>query len=186
MNEQRRPDPRRSGTLDPAPAARGGGMSSFPNPPRDGTTRSGVPGTLDVDGQARSARALLPLNERTPVTVRRLVSTLLIAWGFSGQVELTELVASELASNAVRHAGDAGDLELELSVDRDVIRLCVADGSPVHPVLRHDTEGRRSGLGLQLVDRVATRWGCEDYVLGKRVWVELPAQPPQAEPSEPS
>ena len=131
----------------------------------------------DVDAEPRSARALLPLNERTPVTVRRLVSTLLIAWGLSDQVELAELVASELASNAVHHAGDSGDLELELSFDGAVIRLCVADGSPLHPVLRRDTGGRRRGLGLQLVDRVATRWGSEDYVLGKRVWVELPTQP---------
>jgi anti-sigma regulatory factor (Ser/Thr protein kinase) len=173
MSGQERPDPRRSGALDPVPAARGGGTRALPDSPDDWRG----PHDDDLDGQARSARAVLPLNERTPVTVRRLVSTLLIAWGLSAQVELAELVASELASNAVRHAGDAGDLELELSVDEDVIRLCVADGSPLHPVLRRDTESRRSGLGLQLVDRVATRWGSEDYILGKRVWVELPVEP---------
>ena len=144
----------------------------------DGASRTDARPDGALDAQARSARALLPLNERTPVTVRRLVSTLLIAWGLSDQVELAELVASELASNAVRHAGDAGDLELELSFDGDAIRLCFADGSPLHPVLRRGVEGRRQGLGLQLVDRVATRWGSEDYVLGKRVWVELPTQPP--------
>ena len=151
----------------------------------DGASRADGGSEGALDAQARSARALLPLNERTPVTVRRLVSTLLIAWGLSDQVELAELVASELASNAVHHAGDSGDLELELSFDGAVIRLCVADGSPLHPVLRRDTGGRRRGLGLQLVDRVATRWGSEDYMLGKRVWVELPAQPlPPSDPEQ--
>jgi anti-sigma regulatory factor (Ser/Thr protein kinase) len=149
-------------------------------------------------GQGWSARALLPAIDRSPLTARRLVSTLLVAWGYGDQVELTELVVSELVSNAVRHAGDAGDLELELSADDDVIRLWVADGSPEPAVLgrtaplpaadREQPEQpeqpgesgqstvRPSGLGLQLVDRVATRWGVEDYLFGKRVWVELPAR----------
>jgi signal transduction histidine kinase len=153
-------------TADHAPAGRDGRG--------DGPDASG-PGA-----PGWSARALLPANDRAPLTARRLVSTLLVAWGHVEQVELTELVVSELVSNAVRHAGDAGDLELELSADEDTIRLCVADGSDVHPVLRGDPAKGGGGLGLRLVARVAVRWGVEDYVLGKRVWVELPAYPAPA------
>lgn len=127
-------------------------------------------------GTAWSARAVLPATERAPLSARRLVSALLIAWGLPEQVEITELLVSELVSNAVRFAGDAGDLELELSTDGAVIRLSVADGSPAPVELkprRHDGAGN---LGLQLVDRVALRWGTQDYLLGKRVWLQLPAQ----------
>jgi anti-sigma regulatory factor (Ser/Thr protein kinase) len=120
-----------------------------------------------------SARALLPPNDRAPAAARRLVSTLLVAWGYADQVELAELVVSELVSNAVRHAGDCGDLEIELSGDLDVIRLRVADGSPEHPIIRPDPTGARPGLGLQLIEQVATGWGVEDYLFGKRVWVDL-------------
>ena len=127
-------------------------------------------------GTAWAARALLPANERAPLVARRLVSTLLVAWGCADQVELTELVTSELVSNSVRYAADAGDIELELLVDTEVIQLSVADGSPEHPVLRSDPNGERRGLGLHLVERVAIRWGVEEYLLGKRVWLELPAR----------
>jgi len=133
----------------------------------------GVP-VGDATGRAWNARAVLPADERAPLTARRLVSTLLLAWGFPESVELAELVASEIASNAVRYAGTAGDLDLELSAsEEDVIRLSIADGSPELPVLRPD----RSGLGLRLVERVAADWGVDDHMLGKRVWVHLPAQP---------
>jgi len=125
---------------------------------------------------AWTARALLPANDRAPLVARRLVSTLLVAWGCADQVELTELVTSELVSNSVRYAADAGDIELELLVDADIIQLSVADGSPDSPVVRADPAGERRGLGLQLVERVALRWGVEEYLLGKRVWLELPAR----------
>lgn len=126
---------------------------------------------------ARSARALLPADDRAPVAARRLASTLLLAWGHVDQVEMVELIIGELVTNAVVHAGDFGDLELELDADSDCIRLSVADGSTESPVLRN-TIGD-GGLGLRLVETVAAQWGVDEYVLGKRVWVELPARPAQ-------
>lgn len=143
-------------------------------------TDSAQPTEPEVARDSWTARAMIPCTERAPLTTRRLVSTLLVAWGYADQVELTELVASELASNAVRYAGDDGDLEVELSADDDVIRLAVADGSSSPPVLRPGAAGHRGGLGLQLVERVAIRWGVEDYLFGKRVWVLLPAHPRNA------
>ena len=141
---------------------------------------------------AWTARAMLPAHPEAPVAARRLVSTLFLAWGLAEQVEVAELVVSELVSNSVRHAGDAGDLELEVIAEDDLVRLSVADGSPVHPVLRTETEQRQAtdrhgGLGLHLVDRVSVRWGVEDYLFGKRVWVELSARAAdgsQADPAE--
>lgn len=130
--------------------------------------------TGDRVGGRWTARALLPPNDRAPLAARRFVSTLLLAWECFERVELAELLVSELVSNSVRYAADAGDIEVELLVDDRAIQLSVADGSPERPVMRGDGEGERRGLGLHLVERVADRWGVEDYVLGKRVWLELP------------
>jgi len=121
-----------------------------------------------------TARVLLPASERAPFAARRVVSTLLVTWGCADQVELAELVISELVSNAVRYAAAHGPVEVELLAGPDVIRLSVADGSPERPTLREDPVGERRGLGLNLVEQVAVRWGVEDYLLGKRVWLELP------------
>lgn len=125
-------------------------------------------------GEAWTARAVLPATDRAPLAARRVVSTLLIAWGCADQVEVAELVTSELVSNAVRYAAEAGDIEVELVVDDRVIQLSVADGSPEYPSVHPQDSGRHNGLGLHLVERVSSRWGVEDYLLGKRVWLELP------------
>jgi anti-sigma regulatory factor (Ser/Thr protein kinase) len=134
--------------------------------------RSGSAGATTRPGTRWTARAMLPADDRAPRSARRLTSTLLLAWGCADRIELAELIVSELVSNAVRHAAHAGDLELELSLGPDGIELSVADGSPDLPVLRPDA-GEDGGLGLHLVDRIASRWGVEEHLLGKRVWVEL-------------
>jgi anti-sigma regulatory factor (Ser/Thr protein kinase) len=142
----------------------------------------------DHADQPWTARATLPADPGASVAARRLVSTLFLAWGLHDQVEVAELVVSELVSNAVRHAGDSGDLELELLVQDDSVRLSVADGSPDYPVLRSAAErsgpgNQPGGLGLHLVDRVAQRWGVEDYLFGKRVWVLLTTTEPSRGPT---
>jgi anti-sigma regulatory factor (Ser/Thr protein kinase) len=77
------------------------------------------------------------------------------------------LMASELVTNAVRHAGlEAGD-KLVLEADRSV--------STVHVEVR-DT-GRRfrrgpRGYGLRVVDTAADRWGIECDA-GTRAWFEV-------------
>jgi anti-sigma regulatory factor (Ser/Thr protein kinase) len=139
----------------------------------------------DLVRPARSARALLPPADNAPAAARRLVSTMLLAWGCVEQVEVAELVISELVSNAVQYAAEFGDLEIELAVDAATIHISVADGSTYlaqpRQIGKGDPDNSNStgtrGLGLRLVERVARQWGVEEYVLGKRVWVELPLTP---------
>lgn len=140
------------------------GESTHPSPERT------------LGGMTWTARAVLPADSHAPRSARRLVSTLLLAWHCTDQVEVAELVVSELVSNAVRHAAFAGELEVELVLGPDAIEVSVADGSPELPVLR-PYPGEGGGLGLHLVDRVAARWGAEEHLLGKRVWVELATAP---------
>ena len=87
-----------------------------------------------------------------------------------GVQDRLELVVSELAANAVHHAGTPFEVRLTIG---STVRLEVCDGSPVPPVVRdvdvHDVSGR----GLLIVDRFADRWGHEEGAAGKTVWAEL-------------
>jgi anti-sigma regulatory factor (Ser/Thr protein kinase) len=72
------------------------------------------------------------------------------------------VLVSELVNNSVRHAGvgPAADVGVELLIFADRVRLSVVDpgasGTP-HVVGRRPDEP--SGLGLVLVDQLATAWG---------------------------
>jgi anti-sigma regulatory factor (Ser/Thr protein kinase) len=83
--------------------------------------------------------------------------------------ERTVLVVSELAANAILHAG--GVLSLRVQYDQSRIRVEVADASPVFPgPVKVST---MSGRGLQLIEALAETWGAERRPWGKIVWAEL-------------
>ncbi len=82
-----------------------------------------------------------------------------------------ELVASELASNAVLH----GRPPYRLSVWRgdDRLHLEVADGGEGRPRPRRAGDGE-GGRGLVLVDRLSICWGVTPRGNGKVVWADVP------------
>lgn len=90
-------------------------------------------------------------------------------------VDSALLLVTELVTNCVRHGGahDGRPIEVSASVERSLLRVDVAcagqpfDHTPVRPV-----PGRRGGLGLYLVERLATRWGITDGP-PPSVWFEL-------------
>jgi len=85
------------------------------------------------------------------------------------------LLVSELVTNAVRHAPPERREEIELTVERreDAVRIDVLDHGPGFvPVPRPDSGPRASGWGLNIVARLATRWGVENDQ-GARVWFEI-------------
>ena len=83
------------------------------------------------------------------------------------------LAVSELATNAVEHAGT--DFEVVLDVAPSWLDLGVADGSPDEPRMRQAGPTDEGGRGLALLDAIAERWGTELYddEDGKVVWCEL-------------
>ncbi|WP_274564686.1 SpoIIE family protein phosphatase [Streptomyces spiramyceticus] len=113
-----------------------------------------------------------------PVAVghaRELATGQLHAWGLEELTFATELVVSELVTNAVRHAG--GPLHLRLIRDRTL--LCeVADTGHTSPHLRHSGEDDEGGRGLFIVAQLVQRWGTRYTPSGKTIWTE------QAFPSE--
>lgn len=81
------------------------------------------------------------------------------------------LVTSELATNAVRHAGS--DFVVVVAPAEDGVRISVRDDAPVRPVPREPGPFDTSGRGLHLVSSVAQRWGSESLTNGKLVWAHL-------------
>jgi hypothetical protein len=85
-----------------------------------------------------------------------------------------ELVATELLSNAIRHAHSTADLAV--TVGRDTVRFAVTDRSVEPPAVASHPDAA-GGFGLRLVASVSTRWGWDPETDGKTVWCELPRDP---------
>ncbi len=116
----------------------------------------------------------------TPATARVLVRDRLQGWGLDEDtVEATELIVSELVTNAVRY----GTPPLRLRLLLDSTLTCeVHDGSTASPHLRHARTVDEGGRGLFIVSRLASHWGARHGPDGKVLWTEqdlpdLPAAP---------
>ncbi|MCQ4040855.1 SpoIIE family protein phosphatase [Streptantibioticus rubrisoli] len=117
--------------------------------------------------------ATLPLAEDAALAgeARRFTRSTLESWGLGSLGELTELLVSELVTNALRHAGPPR--QLRLFQDR-TLTVEVADTSRQIPLLRPaGEEDVESGRGMRLVDELAHRWGSRMTRHGKVVWFEL-------------
>lgn len=87
------------------------------------------------------------------------------------------LVATELVTNAVRHSMCAPEHALVVSVraGTDHVHICVRDpgisGATARIIEGNDWFG---GLGLRIVDQLATHWGSNREPEGYEVWAQLP------------
>lgn len=96
----------------------------------------------------------------------------------SGREELSasaELVVTELAANAVLHAGGPFRVSVEL-LDRG-LRISVADRNPALPVIPTLSTSSMTGRGLLLVRSLAARMGFHQVLGGKVVWAEVRLDP---------
>jgi len=106
--------------------------------------------------------------------IRRRVRTQLTGWGLGpDDVDDALMVVEELVANAVDHAHTRFLLEVRLS--GDVLHVAVRDRSSRAPQIRRVDPWAVRGRGLQLVERLSRRWGCEHHPDGKTVWAELTA-----------
>ncbi|MEC4016479.1 SpoIIE family protein phosphatase [Streptomyces sp. H27-D2] len=101
---------------------------------------------------------------------RELARTQLASWGIEALVDTTELLVSELVTNALRHGH--GDIRLRLLLDRTLV--CeVWDSALVQPRRRRARDTDEGGRGLQLVGLLSAGWRSRRTPLGKTVWFEL-------------
>jgi anti-sigma regulatory factor (Ser/Thr protein kinase) len=90
------------------------------------------------------------------------------------------LLLSELATNAVIHAGSPFRVVVRRRDDR--LRVEVADRSRAAARRQRFSSTSGTGRGLALVDDLADRWGVEERDDGKSVWFELTVRPAGSEP----
>ncbi|MFF9208881.1 MULTISPECIES: SpoIIE family protein phosphatase [unclassified Streptomyces] len=102
------------------------------------------------------------------------------AWGLEDIAFSTELILSELVTNAVRYGGEP--IRLRLLYDRDSLICEVADGSSTSPHLRRAAATDEGGRGLFLVAQFARRWGVRYTARGKVIWSEQSVHAGDAEP----
>lgn len=92
-------------------------------------------------------------------------------WDLPWLIAPASLVAGELVSNAVEHAGTP--MTLRLSLSARYLHVAVRDRLPTAPVLSDAPFDAPRGRGLRLVDAVASRWGHLPTDSGKVVWAAL-------------
>ncbi|MEW2469382.1 ATP-binding SpoIIE family protein phosphatase [Streptomyces sp. NPDC046994] len=101
---------------------------------------------------------------------RRNVSQTLAEWGLEDAAPTTELIASELVTNALRHARPP--VRLSLILHGTGLTCEVSDGSSTSPHLRRARTFDESGRGLFIVAQLTRRWGTRYNGNGKIIWAE--------------
>ncbi|WP_326666350.1 SpoIIE family protein phosphatase [Streptomyces sp. NBC_00385] len=113
----------------------------------------------------------LPREPRSVGRARELARGRLLAWDLDDLVDTTELLVSELVTNALRY----GEGEIRLRLLRDRTLVCeVWDAGLVQPRRRRARDTDEGGRGLQLVGLLSAAWGSRRTPRGKTVWFELP------------
>jgi serine phosphatase RsbU (regulator of sigma subunit)/anti-sigma regulatory factor (Ser/Thr protein kinase)/PAS domain-containing protein len=121
-----------------------------------------------------------PADAESVADARSAAAAQLTRWGMEDLAFSTELVVSELVTNAVRYAG--GPVVLRLI--RDEVLICeVADPSNTQPRLIRADSTDEGGRGLFIVAQCTTRWGCRYGQRGKTIWTEQPIPAAPAAPA---
>jgi anti-sigma regulatory factor (Ser/Thr protein kinase) len=90
------------------------------------------------------------------------------------------LVVSELVANCVQHGGASDRVTVHVSRTDGHLPVWVAcaKGLTRPHVRRSRYLAGEGGLGLRIVERLATEWGVEDHGLDTVVWAKLPIPTP--------
>ena len=113
----------------------------------------------------------LPREPRSVGRAREYARAQLTGWDMEPLVDTTELLVSELVTNALRYG--EGEIRLRLLLDRTLV--CeVWDSGLVQPRRRRARDTDEGGRGLQLVGLLSAAWGSRRTPRGKTVWFELP------------
>jgi anti-sigma regulatory factor (Ser/Thr protein kinase) len=117
----------------------------------------------------RARQVFAPLPEQVG-GARRFAGSALSEWGLSSPDAV--LLVSELATNAVIHAGSS--FEVVLSADGCRLRVEVSDDDGCVPAPPEPSLDAQGGRGLHIVGELADAWGVEAHQGdGKTVWFEV-------------
>ncbi|MEV6352819.1 ATP-binding SpoIIE family protein phosphatase [Streptomyces hydrogenans] len=111
----------------------------------------------------------LPSDPAAVSGARRFAADTLDAWGLEELSFTTELIVSELVTNAIRYGKPPVHLRLVL----DSALTCeVFDANSTAPHMRRARTFDEGGRGLLLVAQFAERWGTRHGREGKTIWAE--------------
>ncbi|MFH8484469.1 ATP-binding protein [Streptomyces longisporoflavus] len=86
-------------------------------------------------------------------------------------MDITQLVVSELVTNACKYA--PGPMRMELRIDEDTVAVTVRDSATARPVVRSEDPLRIGGHGLEIVMAVAQAFAVHPEPAGKRVTAHI-------------
>jgi MEDS: MEthanogen/methylotroph, DcmR Sensory domain len=153
----------------PAPTARPPGADPAARPPGAASAVRPPGAAAEAPGAARA----FALSRDAPAAARHFAVAALRRLGAGDLSDDAALVVTELAANAVRHAGSG--FTLTLSCQPEVLRISVRDTRPLPAGPARAALPPEPLHGLGAVDVLASRWGVERLGhAGKSVWVELP------------
>ncbi|MFJ9863552.1 amino acid permease [Streptomyces sp. NPDC101165] len=145
-----------------------------------------LPGAVDVDATLLTVRTrMLDRNQfaqwalvsdpAAVATIRSAVAKQLGDWGLDDLAFTSELIVSELVTNAIRYAG-GGPIQVRLIRDRNLI--CeVSDTGHTTPNLKHAENDDEGGRGLFIIAQMTHHWGTRYTPTGKTIWTEQDLQP---------
>lgn len=138
--------------------------------PRSYGKKLASPATETPSDAVSAAEVFLPLTSAVPAA-RRFVSRTLRSWGEDALVNDGTLIVSELATNAVRHAGSPFRITLQRVAA--AVRIAIEDVDAATPRPQMEDLQASGGRGVHIVGELARSWGWDPVTTGKIVWAEL-------------
>ncbi|MFB7114189.1 SpoIIE family protein phosphatase [Streptomyces sp. NPDC056190] len=106
---------------------------------------------------------------------RQNATAQLTTWGLTQAAFITELIVSELVTNAIRYGKPPVQLRM---IHHNTTLICeVSDTSSTTPHMRRARVYDEGGRGLLLVAQLADRWGTRHTPTGKTIWAEQTVTP---------
>ncbi|MFG2803785.1 ATP-binding protein [Streptomyces pseudovenezuelae] len=90
-------------------------------------------------------------------------------------IQTAELLVSELITNVIRHG--AGPTLIRVAWTGRLLRIAVSGYGDRRPRIWAAPTTEPGGFGMQLLERLALRWGVISRQPGKTVWAEISLAP---------
>jgi anti-sigma regulatory factor (Ser/Thr protein kinase) len=111
-------------------------------------------------------------DERDVALARRYVLEQCLQSGLLAVCDDAALLASELVTNAIRHAPGPG-VRVRAARDDGHLVVQVTDSSRSQPTLAEPDPWAEDGRGMALVEAIAYEWGIAPHPSGKVVWFRI-------------